>query len=97
MPDEPKKNQVEETEEIAAGMRKKEREEGEKLQGEKSSAREYFDSMGINPRIERNDFTVKEALEVFTKAKDALKRQESNKDLVTGILDKAYQIFRLLT
>ncbi len=63
----------------------------------KKGVQDYFNSVGINPEISRNDFGLKEALEIFVKAKDELEQQKDNKELVTGILDKAWEIFKLLT
>ena len=58
---------------------------------------EYFSSIGVNPNIARNEFGLKEALQTFTKAGDELKKIKDNQDLATSILDKAWEIFKLLT
>ncbi len=70
-------------------------EESEK-KDEPNGVQDYFNSVGINPNIARNDFGTKEALETFAKAGDELKKRKDNKDLITGILDKAWQIFKLM-
>ena len=63
----------------------------------KEGMQKYFDSVGISPKISRNSFGTKEALETFAKAGDELRTIKNNKDLMAGILDKAWEIFKLLT
>jgi hypothetical protein len=77
--------------------RKAEEAENEDAHKQKLEARDYLKKMGLSSRIERNDFGVEDAFKVFAKAKDALETRETNRKIVTGILDKAYQLLRLLT
>ncbi len=95
MADEKKERKT--AEEQVEEIREKEAKDNEAITSQKMEARDYFQGMGLSPRIERNDFTAKDAMKTFAKAKDALEANETNKRIVTGILDKAYQILRLLT
>jgi hypothetical protein len=80
--------------EIMAEKRKEEEAKEEKI---KKGVQDYFESMGIDPNITRNEFGLKEALETFAKAEDALKRRKDNKNLVRNILDFTFHIFKLIT
>ena len=86
----PKKTDVE----VLAEKRKEEEAKEVEI---KQGVKDYFSSIGIDPEISKNSFGVKEAIETFAKAEDALKTMKDNKYLVSNILDRAWQIFKLLT
>lgn len=88
--EEPKKTDVE----LLAERREKEEDKEKEI---KQGVKDYFSSKGIDPEISKNSFGMKEAIETFAKAEDALKTRKDNKYLVSHILDKAWQIFKLLT
>lgn len=78
-------------------LAEKRKEEEAKEESIKQGVKDYFKSVGINPDISLNNFGTKEALETFAKAKDALEKRKDNKYLVSNIIDRAFQIFKLLT
>ena len=53
-----------------------------------------IDDIGIDDTIDRNDFTVEQAAEVFKKAAEAVKN--SNADVVKQLMDAGFSIIKLV-
>lgn len=91
MGDEEKK--VDESSGETEGEKDEEKEEPKYAEG---SAKAYFDGLGLNPELHKNDFGPDEALAILAKAKDALETRRENKKLVKDICRQAWGLFKIL-
>ena len=62
----------------------------------KDSVKAYFQDRGLDPGVHKNTFSAKDALATFAKAKDILEDEKANKKLVQDILNRAWDIFKIL-
>lgn len=82
------------------GEKEGEKEEGKAEEEEpkyaEGSSKAYFEELGLNPELHKNDFGPDEALAIFAKAKDALETRRENKKLVADICRQAWGLFKIL-
>lgn len=53
-----------------------------------------YDDLGLDPNIDRSDFTVAQAAEVFKKAAEAVK--SNNAELVKKLMDAGFDILKIV-
>lgn len=61
------------------------------------SSREYFTRLGLDPHVAKNTFSEKDAIAIFLKAAQDLKERRMQKDLIKKVLNRAWDVFKLLT
>ena len=53
-----------------------------------------YEDLGLDPNIDRNDFTVDQAAEVFKKASEAVKGSDA--EIVKKLMDAGFNILKLV-
>lgn len=65
-------------------------------QYKKEKKMSIFEEGGLDPNIDRNDFTKEDAVKVFEKAIEELNSSSATADTVEKILDGAFDVLKII-
>ena len=60
------------------------------------SSKAYFERLGLSPEVSKNTFSEEDAIAIFLKVAQDLKERRLQKNLIKKVLNRAWDVFKLL-